>query len=131
VYEVKGSDLQWYYKSTGKDRKHQFRHYLPGSNPEKPDQLIANVWNADDAWKIVWLEDGIQKGALQQETGFDPLSVELHTGKDKPERRPWVDPQATDHLYVTKLSPQAKQVTIEVTDRFGQVYAETFENKKI
>jgi hypothetical protein len=131
VYEVKGSDVQWYYKSTGKDRKHQFRHYLPGANPNKPDQLTVNVWNADEGWKIVWLEDGIRKGALIQQTGLDPLSVELHTGSNKPERRPWVEPEPTDHLYFAPISAQARQVTIEVTDRFGNVYAETFENKKI
>jgi hypothetical protein len=131
VYEVKGSDVQWYYKSTGKDKKHQFRHYLPGTDPAKPDQLSVNVWNADEAWKIVWLEDGIRKGAMRQETAFDPLSVELHSGKEKPERRPWVDPQLTDHLFAASITPQARQVTIEVTDRFGHVYAETFENKKI
>jgi hypothetical protein len=130
VYEVKGSELQWYYKSTGKDKKHQFRHYLPGTNPGKPDEMAVNVWNADDAWKIVWLEDGIRKGAMRQETGLDPLSVELHTGDKKPERRPWVEPQLTDHLFFAPLSPQARQVTIEVTDRFGNVYAETFDNKK-
>jgi hypothetical protein len=75
--------------------------------------------------------DGIQKGIMRPETGLDPLSVELHSGPDKPERRTWVDPQLTDHLYFAKVSPQARQVTIEVTDRFGKVYAETFENKKV
>ena len=67
--------------------------------PDKPNELAVNVWNADDAWKIVWLEDGIRKGAMRQETGYDPLSVELHSGKDKPERRAWVDPELTDHLF--------------------------------
>jgi hypothetical protein len=61
VYEVKGSEVQWYYKSTGKDRKHQFRHYLPGTNPNKPEELTVNVWNADEAWKIAWLETVFRK----------------------------------------------------------------------
>ncbi|WP_197901612.1 calcineurin-like phosphoesterase C-terminal domain-containing protein [Rhodocytophaga rosea] len=130
VYEVKGSELQWHYKSTGKDSKHQFRYYQPSTNPERKDDLIVNVWNADPEWKIQWYEDGMRKGNLRQQTGFDPLSVELHTGKEKPQRRPWVDPELTDHLYAAQPSAQAKKITIEVTDRFGNIFSESYETTK-
>ena len=130
VYEVNGSTIDWYYKSTGKDRNHQMRCYAPGTNPSKPGELTVNVWNADPQWKITWLEDGIRKGQLRQETGLDPLSVELHTGTEKPERRPWVEPQLTDHLYVAQLSEGARKVTLEATDRFGKTYTESLELKK-
>jgi hypothetical protein len=131
VYEVSGSTVEWYYKSTGLDRNHQLRLYLPGANPNKADELTVNVWNADTGWKLGWYEDGIRKGALRQETGLDPLSVELHTGTEKPERRPWVEPQLTDHLYFAKLSEGVKKVTVEAIDRFGKTYSESVEVKKV
>jgi hypothetical protein len=130
VYEVNGSTVNWYYKGTGKDRNHQLRSYLPGANPGKPNELAVNIWNADPEWKITWSEDGIRKGQMRQETGLDPLSVELHTGTEKPERRPWVEPQPTDHLYVASLSPGVRKVTVEATDRFGKTYSESLEMKK-
>ncbi len=130
VYEVNGSTVNWYYKSTGKDRNHQMRCYSPGANPNKPNELTVNVWNADPEWKITWYEDGIRKGQLRQETGYDPLSVELHTGTEKPERRPWVEPQLTDHLYFATLSEGAKKFTVEAIDRFGKPYTESVELKK-
>jgi hypothetical protein len=130
VYEVNGSTIQWYYKSTGKDRNHQMRCYAPGTNPHQPSQLTVNAWNADPDWKLSWYEDGIRKGQLRRETGLDPLSVELHTGNEKPQRRPWVEPQLTDHLYLAILSEGVRRVTVEATDRFGKTYSESLEIKK-
>lgn len=39
-YSVKGSDLSWIYKSTGKDFNHQMRSYV------NSDQIIVNAWGA-------------------------------------------------------------------------------------
>ncbi|MFD2570865.1 calcineurin-like phosphoesterase C-terminal domain-containing protein [Spirosoma soli] len=47
VYEVDGSDIRWYYKSTGKPREHQLRIYEKGRLKDAPDQIAVNVWNWD------------------------------------------------------------------------------------
>ncbi len=124
VYEVKGSSLSWHYKSTGMDKGHQLRVYGQGVNPEMPEHRAVNVWNWDPAWKVTWLEDGIRKGEMQRIVAHDPLSQELHSGPELPSRRKWVEPQLSDHLFFFKTQPTAKQITVEVTDRFGHVYVE-------
>ncbi|MBC3538597.1 calcineurin-like phosphoesterase C-terminal domain-containing protein [Rufibacter sediminis] len=122
VYEVDGSELKWYYKSVGHPREHQVRLYPKGSVKDRPDEIVANVWNWDPAWKVIWFEDGVRKGEMKQETGLDPLSVQLHAGPNLPAKHKFVDPTLTDHLFWAKPSAGAKQIKIEVTDRFGQVY---------
>ena len=126
-YEVDGTDIQWRYQSTGHDADHQMRLYPAGSDPSAPDELIANVWDADDGWTIVWYEDGVRKGKMARRTGTDPLSEELHRGGDLPERRPWVDPVPTDHLFYAPVSDDAETVRVEATDRFGRTYAATLD----
>lgn len=128
VYEVDGTDIRWHYQSTGHDADHQMRLYPAGSDPHAPDEMIANVWDADDEWTVVWYEDGVRKGPMARRTGTDPLSEELHRGDDKPERRPWVDPIPTNHLFYAPVSDDAGTVRVEATDRFGRTYTASLDD---
>ncbi len=62
----------------------------------KTDAVVANVWDWDPAWKVLWYEDG--------------------------QRRGWVEPYITHHLFVVLASATAHEITVEATDRFGRVY---------
>ena len=124
VYEVNGSQLKWYYKSTGLPKEKQFRIYPKGKLPGAPGEIAVNVWNWDSRWKVIWLEDGVVKGPMQQRTGLDPLATELMLGKSLPVQQKWVEPTLNDHLFFAKPSAGAKKITIRVTDRFGNVYEE-------
>ncbi|MDO6738753.1 calcineurin-like phosphoesterase family protein [Wenyingzhuangia sp. 2_MG-2023] len=128
VYSVKGSELSWYYKSFGKDKSHQFRVYPKGENKEFKEEWSVNVWNWDPEWKVMWYENGKLKGDMIRITSLDPLSIKLHKGPKLPERRTWVEPQLTDHMFVFKPSKTAKTIKVEVTDRFGNVYSQEFKN---
>ncbi|MGY2134405.1 calcineurin-like phosphoesterase C-terminal domain-containing protein [Hymenobacter sp. HD11105] len=125
VYEVSCGQLQWYYKSIGYDRQHQLRVYPTGSVPERPGEIVANVWNWDPQWQVVWFENGIRQGDMQQQLGLDPLSVQLYGGTQLPAKHKMVEPSLTDHLFFARPSAGAKEIRIEVTDRFGRVYVET------
>jgi hypothetical protein len=125
VYDVKGSELRWRYKSTGHPFDHQMRLYAKGSDPKRPDEILANVWDATDDWKIVWYEDGERKGAMAKGRGLDPLSVKLHSGDELPVKHKWVEPTPTDHLYYAKVSSTVKEVLVEATDKWGRVYKAT------
>ncbi|GAB3196992.1 hypothetical protein ABID22_002197 [Pontibacter aydingkolensis] len=124
VYEVNGSDVQWYYKSTGLPKEHQLRIYPAGAVAEKPEHVAANVWNWDPEWKVEWLEDGKPMGEMQRETAKDPLSIELHEGAAKPAKHKWVEPLLTDHMFFAKPSAAASSITVVATDRFGKIYKE-------
>jgi hypothetical protein len=123
VYEIRGADVSWRYKSTGQAFDCQIRAYPHGADPKAPDEIVANVWDWDPAWEITWHEDGVRRGRMARRMGFDPLSVELHTGPDLPPRRPWVEPYPTNHLFYAPASRAANSIVVEAKDRFGRVYS--------
>ncbi|WP_161888230.1 calcineurin-like phosphoesterase C-terminal domain-containing protein [Pontibacter russatus] len=131
VYEVNGGDLQWYHKSVGHDRTHQMRLYPVGAVKERPEHMAVNVWNWDPAWKVEWFEDGRRMGEMQRGAALDPLSVELHQGAAKPAKHKWVEPQLTDHMFFARLSDAAERVTVQVTDRFNNIYKEEVDRKEL
>ncbi len=122
VYEMSGEEVTWRYKSTGHDFDHQIRAYGHGAEPTAPDEIVANVWDWDPEWRVLWYEDGERKGEMARRTGYDPLSVELHAGDELPPRREWADPIPTGHLFYAPASRDAR-VRVEATDRFGRVYS--------
>lgn len=124
VYKVSGDKLSWYYKGTNLDKDIQFRVYQPKEAKEYKGNWCVNIWNWDPAWSACFYEDGIKKSDLVQVRGKDPLSVKLHEGPKLPERRKWVEPELTDHLFLFKPSNNCKEVKVEVTDRFGKLYSQ-------
>jgi hypothetical protein len=125
VYEVDGSDIKWYYKSTGLAKEKQLRVYDKGRIKESPDEISANVWNWDNKWKVEWYEDGVLKGEMERRVAYDPWAVELYAGPQLPKKHKFVEPTLTDHMFFAKPSPEAKKITVKATDRFGNVYEET------
>lgn len=123
VYEAHASELRWRYQSTGKPADHQMRLYPAGSDPSAPNDLVANIWDADDTWTVAVYEDGVRRGLMSRRLGLDPLSVEQHTGPNKPARRPWVEPTRTGHLYYSAVTP-GTHVMVEATDPWGRQYTE-------
>jgi 3',5'-cyclic AMP phosphodiesterase CpdA len=119
VYEVNGTSLKWYYKSTGLPKKHQVSVDVETLNNQK--RVIANVWNYDPAWKVACFLDG-KEVAMEQQTAFDPEAVRLYLGDKLPASRTFAEPNKTDHLFMVHCEPQVKQVRIVVTDRFGEKF---------
>lgn len=117
-YSVKGSELSWIYKSTGKEFHHQMKSYLKG------DEIIVNAWGAGKDQKVFWYQDGIRKGNLERFTGFDPLAEKLFEGSDKPTKHKWVDPTKTDHLFKLSGIKPGEEITLEYIDPFNRTYKE-------
>lgn len=127
VYQIRGEEVTWRYKATGHPFEHQMRLYPRGADPSAPEEIVANVWDWDPEWTVVWYEDGERKGGMARRVGTDPLSEELHRGEELPPRRPWVDPYPVSHLFYAPVSATARDVRVEATDRFGRVYSEVLE----
>lgn len=126
VYKVNGSNLEWYYKGTDLDKNTQFRVYEKGKHPDYKECWSVNIWNWDPQWEAYWYEDGVRKGELVQVVGRDPLSIELHEGPKLPEKRKWVEPELTNHLFLFTPSKNSKSIVVEVKDRFGNIFSEMF-----
>lgn len=124
VLDANDSAVTWRYKSTGKPADHQIRGYARGADRTAPDEVVANVWAWNDAWRVTWFEDGQPRGAMARRNGRDPLAVQLHSGPDLPARRTWVDPVMTNHLFYATPSANAREVIVEATDAQGRTYRE-------
>ncbi|MXX35706.1 MAG: hypothetical protein F4Z50_13240, partial [Gemmatimonadetes bacterium] len=123
VYTIRGEQVSWRYKATGREPGYQMRLHRTGTDPASPGELIANIWNWDPEWTVRWFADGEPRGRMERRRGLDPLSVELHSGPDLPARRDWVEPVPADHLFRAALTGEEREVVVEATDRFGQVYS--------
>lgn len=121
VYNVDGSDINWIFKSTGFPVDHQMRVYLPGAAAEAPESIVANIWNADSAWKIEWLEDDKVMGEMERFVAKDPLTLSLIADRSKL-KYSWTSASPTNHMYKAKpVNPDA-DITVRATDRFGRVF---------
>ena len=121
VFEVDGSNVKWYYKSSGYSKDYQMRVYPVGASKEQPNDIIANVWNYDKKWKVEWIENGKVMGEMTHFTGYDP-SAEAFCSDTTKVKYDWISPTPTEHLF--KATPRDANATIQVkvTDRFGHVY---------
>jgi hypothetical protein len=122
VYEVRGEEVTHRYKATALPFSHQLRAYPHGADPAAPNEIVANVWDWDPDWTVVWYEDGERKGLMAQRGGEDPWSLELHSGSELPPRRTWVEPYPTDHLFYAPASRDAREIVVEATDPRGRRY---------
>jgi len=121
VYEVDGTDLKWYYKSTGKDRTDQISITL-----EKADEKLkvtANVYNWDPEWKVEYFVDDQPMGALKNEIGYDPEAVRLYKGDKLPVGRTFPEPRLTDHIFTTYIATAVRKIKFVATDRFGETFS--------
>ena len=123
VYDVDGDRVTWYYHSFGHDADHQLRTYPVGASTEFPTDVVANVWNYDEAWRVEWLEDGKLMGQMTQFTGFDPMASKICANKEQVVYD-WISPVKTDHLFRCTPTRKDARITVRVTDRFGRVYQE-------
>ena len=121
VYEVDGNQVKWAYKSVGHPIDYQFRAYPIGASDDYPQDIIANVWNWDEQWRVEWYEDGKLVGEMEQFEGYDPQAKIICSDK-KQMVYDWIIPIKTKHLF--KATPRNKSAAIEivVTDRFGNIY---------
>ena len=101
VVTVKGNDVKWRYKATGRPTDYQFRVYKPGEFETQKQYVVANIWDWDMAYTVNWYEDGLLKGAMQQFDDEDQDYLTMKKGKRTGYH--------TRHLFRACPSKQAKK----------------------
>ena len=88
---------------------------------ERPGAIVAKVWNWDENWQVYWYEDGKFMGNMSRFYSYDPDYLKYLDG-----RRAVGDylPVRTNHYFSAVPSAGAKEVRVEVRDRFGNIYTE-------
>lgn len=113
----------WYYKSVNHDMDHQIRLLEPYTFGDKEGYVIANVWNADEHWKVELFEDGINRGQMERYTAYAPEVYALNKSKNISEDKSSY--QMTPHLFRLKLINPNATYKVKATDSFGNIYEET------
>ena len=126
VYEVDGTDVSWYYKSSGFDKEYQLRAYKPGSKADQPSAVVANVWNWDSEWSVELYEDGVKTADMTQFEGYDRAAYELCSDKEKVVYA-WIAPIATSHLFCAEPKNPDAKMEVRATDRFGRTFVAELE----
>ena len=121
VYAVNGDSISWYFKGVGHSKEEQFKIYGLGTDENYPDCIVANVYNYDPEWSVLWYENDKLVGAMEQYWGKDPEAKEKYQpGKNK--KHAWLNSSETNHLFRAPVKNQQAKITVVVNDRFGNQY---------
>ena len=155
VYEIDGSNMEWYYKSIGYEKDYQFRavdlnsvhitaeKYAPESTnaelakyagvyaiPSNKNEVLINVWGYDTQWKIEVKENGVNLDVNRVDEK-DPLHIISYDAQRLNAKATVTFPAVkTAHLFKVKASSATSTLDIKVTDRFGNIYTESMERPK-
>lgn len=117
VVDVDGNRLKWRYKATRRDFSYQFRLYGKGEFAGQSSFVVANVWDWDSAWRVVWYQDGKLMGDMEQFVDVDAERLAEAGERARAVR--------TAHLFRAMPADGTKEIKVEVTNRFGQVSVQT------
>ena len=142
VFEYDGTSLtNMIYKPTRYDETFQIRLYngedvFTGGTAKSwkfdlqqpKNRLMANVWNADETWKIEVYENGIRTGEMEpfgdDATKRDAWASGYHCGVlgRNPDN---YDRTNTSHLFHDTLRNPSAETEVRATDPFGNVYTQS------
>ena len=125
IYTKEAGKLTWYYKAVGHDKDFQVEIFKPGQTLKHPNSVIANVWDWNPDWKIEWYEDGKPMGRMDKVREYSPLHIaEMKAKYDALGQDPssWKGTKAAEHYFAATPSQYAKNVTVSVTNPFGQTW---------
>lgn len=129
VYEVEnGKIINWYYKSVGYAPEYQMEVYPVGRSRQHPEAVVANVFNRDTTWKVVWYENGELRGDMTPFRGHDPNIWDYVVAHEKNFKHPGIGCDWTEHLYYAVPQVKGSTVRVEATDYNGNVYVQEIKN---
>lgn len=160
IFTVSGDEVKWQYKAIGESQEKQFIAYdmntvkeilgtvsakamlskYPSRNNGGNDygsigknEVLINVWNYDPSWTVEVIE-GESSLKVERILMRDPLhSIAF----DIPRVEKGLDPTSdwasveNSHMFRVVASVPDSDLTIKVTDRFGNVYSEVMERPKV
>ena len=120
IVDVDGTKVKCIYKATGKSTEYQIHVYGKGEFRTQKDFIVANIWDYDDKCNVEWIQDGVNKGKMEQ---FKDKDEEY--SRIKNEHHVNLPECYTDHLFRTKPERDAKKIEIIFTNHYGEKYKES------
>ena len=140
--EVKGDNVEWYYKSIGHDRDYQIRAYSPTRTGD--GYVKACIWNyTSNFWsKPEWWENGVKVTTLEQHKEEDLDAIEINKSvahlvakadpsvtwtSSKGKVHDYTKPNKSRYMFRVKPSEGVRSGEVRVTDNFGRTYIQKVE----
>ena len=140
--EVKGDNIEWYYKSIGHDRDYQIRAYSPARTGD--GYVKACIWNyTSNFWsKPEWWENGVKVATLEQHKEEDLDAIEINKSvahlvakadpsvtwtSSKGKVHDYTKPNKSRYMFRVKPSEGVRAGEVHVTDNFGYTYIQKVE----
>lgn len=118
---------QWHHRQLGKTRDEQLIVWREGRVKEHEDYVVAKVIGWDKMWSVVWYEDGVLRGDMEQIEILDPdymYYVECVADyREKYMRRLRRSAHKHRHYYRLQRTTPDSQISIVATDRFGRSFS--------
>ncbi len=149
IWTINGTDMKWLYKSIGKPESHQFRSYdlnnvafgaLQGcsaSDAKKyqeaypansKNEVLINVWNWNPDWTVSVKDESGRELECKKVNAYDPLHIEARfSGVSSTSN---FSTQNREHFFKVTAGNADMDLTITVTDEFGNVWTENMQRPK-
>lgn len=153
VWEIKGNEHSYFYKSIGYDTSYQFRSYdlnqvhitaekyAPKASKDlkmelmsnyakdyakksSENEVLLNIWGYEEDWKIEVTENET-KLEVQRVRTRDPLHIVSYmTHRYNRYMKPSFNSTLSAHFFKVKASSPNSTLNIKVTDSFGRIFEE-------
>ena len=130
LVDVKGGQMEWYYKTAGQDKDYQMRVYSPTTTGD--GYVKAIIWNYTPTYwsKPEWYENGVKIGELERIKEEDPAYKELFSttlNHLKGTSRKYAAPVNSEYMFRVRPSDCVRKGEVRVTDNFGNTYVQEIE----
>ena len=123
VVNVRGENVDWWYKGVGHGQDYQMRAYSPLRTDD--GTVKVNVWNWSEGWSVPeWYENGVKVADMEPTPGVDLDYKELFDAYDNKTNRKYCTPSVECDIFSVTPSEGVTSGEIRVTDLFGNVYTQ-------
>lgn len=111
-----------------------FGQYVKAYPENSNNEVLINIWNWNSNWTLDVTDENGQKLTWNSTSAYDPLHIAALSVKRynnaKLEARPNFVTEKWHHFFKVKAPDADTDLTIKVTDEFGNVYTEKMERPK-
>ncbi len=124
VMNVRGENVDWWYKGVGHGQDYQMKAYGPDRTGD--GTVKVNVWNWSEGWSVPeWYENGVKVADMTSTPGIDPDYKALFDAYDNQTNRKYCTPSEECDIFSVTPSEGVTAGEIRVTDLFGNIYTQS------
>lgn len=125
--EERDFDWQWHHRILDEDADHRLVVWGEGEVAQNEEYVVVKVIGWDDKWRVEWMENGENMGAMEQimmvDTDYLDYVDNVADYDDVIMARLRRSALPAHHYFRCRRSSQNSNITIVATDRFGRRFS--------